>query len=199
MTQKSQVPLLTCSRKACEGCELRGRLLCVADHRDVLDFFLLFAVVFVPFMAGMIIGRFWLGILAWFGLAAVFFGYVEALVLCRHCPHYGEKGFLLRCHANWGLPKVPKFDPRPLTRAEQIVWLLYAGVLALWYVPFFVVSGQWLLLLIISVALVAAVWTVWRTQCNRCYNLSCPMNRVPADVRDKFYENYPVFDRSRKR
>jgi len=49
----------------------------------------------VPFLAGMIIGGFWLGFAAWIGLAALVFGYVEALVLCRHCPHYAEKGFLL--------------------------------------------------------------------------------------------------------
>jgi hypothetical protein len=199
MSEKTQVPLVTCSRKQCEGCELLDKLLCVADYKDVMDFFMLFMVVFVPFMAGMIIGRFWLGIVAWLALAAIFFGYVEALVLCRHCPHYGEKGFLLRCHANYGLPKIPKFDPRPLSKAEQAIWLIYAGVLLLWYVPFFIASGQWVLLIITSVGLVAAAWTLMRTQCGRCYNLSCPINRVPPDVREKFYENYPAFDRARKR
>jgi hypothetical protein len=199
MATKRQVPLVTCSREECEGCGLREKFLCVADLKDVLDFFLLFMVVFVPFMAGMIIGGFWLGIAAWLALAAVFFGYVEALVLCRHCPHYGEKGFLLRCHANWGLPKIPKFDPRPMSKLEKAVWLLYAGVLLLWYVPFFVASGQWLLLLITSVGLVAAVWTVLRTQCSRCYNLSCPVNRVPPETREQFFRNFPAFARAWER
>jgi hypothetical protein len=196
MAAKGQIPLVTCSRKECEGCDIRDRILCVASIKDVIDFFMLFMVMFVPFMAGMIIGQFWLGIIAWFVLAAVFFGYVEALVLCRHCPHYGEPGFLLRCHANWGLPKIPKFSPKPMSKVEKVVWLLYAGVLLLWYVPFFVISGQWLLLLLTTVGLVSSVWTVMRTQCTRCYNLSCPMNRVPPDVREKFFRNYPVFARA---
>jgi hypothetical protein len=193
MSEKQQVPLRTCIRKSCEGCELRDRLLCVADYKDVMDFFVLWMVFFIPFMAGMVIGQFWLGIIAWLALAAIFFGYVEALILCRHCPHYGEKGFLLRCHANYGLPKIPKFSPKPMTKAEQAVWLLYVGVLLLWYVPFFVISGQWLLLLITSFALFAGVWTIMRTQCNRCYHLSCPVNQVPPEVRKKFYENFPAF------
>jgi len=199
MSVKSQVPLQTCSLKQCTGCDLQDKLLCVADRKDIIDFFAIFIVVFIPFMAGMIIGQFWLGILAWLGLAVIFFGYVEAQVLCRHCPHYGEKGFLLRCHANYGLPKIPKFDPRPLSRAEQVIWLLYAGVLVFWYVPFFVISSQWLLLFITSTAIIASFWTIQRTQCNRCYNLSCPVNRVPPEVREKFYERFPVFAEARKK
>jgi hypothetical protein len=41
--------------------------------------------------------------------------------------------------------------------------------------------------------LVVAGWTLQRTQCNRCYNLSCPINRVPDSVKAAFFENYPEF------
>jgi hypothetical protein len=118
--------------------------------------------------------------------------------LCRHCPHYYERGFLLKCHANWGLPKIPKFNPRPMSRIERVVWLIYGAVLLLYYVPFFVISEQWLLLGITSWALIAVSWTMQRTQCTRCYHLSCPANRVPKDVRECFFKNYPAFSRSRK-
>jgi hypothetical protein len=141
----------------------------------------------------MIIGKFWVGLAVWIGLAVLFFGYVEALILCRHCPHYAEEGFLLKCHANSGLPKIPKFDPRPLNRSEQIAWLAYVAVLFLYPVPFFVISQQWLLLVIFLWALFAAAWTVVRTQCTRCYHLSCPANRVPEHVRQEFFKNYPEF------
>jgi hypothetical protein len=90
--------------------------------------------VFIPFFAGMIIGQFWVGLAVWIGLAVLFFGYVEALVLCRHCPHYAEEGFLLKCHANSGLPKIPRFDPRPLSRWEQAIWIGYVAVLFLYSV-----------------------------------------------------------------
>jgi len=90
----------------------------------------------------MIIGKFWVGIMVWFVLAVLFFGYIEALVLCRHCPHYSEEGFLLRCHANWGLPKIPKMKPQPMNSFEKVVWLLYVAALFLYYIPFFVISNN---------------------------------------------------------
>lgn len=182
-----------CARQDCQGCQIDGKLLCIHTGPDLLDFLALVAIVGVPMLAGMIIGQHWLGLAIWFGFCVIFFGYVEALILCRHCPHYAEEGFLLKCHANSGLPKIPKFDPRPLSKVEQIAWLVYAGVICLWYVPFFIVGGQWLLLAITTVSLVSAVWTLLRTQCNRCYNLSCPVNRVPEEVREVFFENYPQF------
>ncbi|MCP4752629.1 MAG: hypothetical protein GY866_17210 [Proteobacteria bacterium] len=29
--------------------------------------------------------------------------------------------------------------------------------------------------------------------CNRCFNLSCPVNRVPEEVKESFFKNYPAF------
>ena len=182
-----------CSSLTCEGCELQDRLMCIHTHADMADFAVLFIVWVIPFLGGMILGRHWWGLAIWAGLAVVFFGYVEALVLCRHCPAYAEPGSTLRCHANAGLPKFPKFSPRPLNRTEQVVWLLYVATLFLWFIPFFISSQQWLLLAINAAATLTFAWTLWRTQCNRCYNLSCPINRVPADVRERFFHHYPAF------
>ncbi len=191
MTQAK--PAAACSRQTCEGCEIRGRLLCVHTPRDVVGFVVLFVIWAIPFFAGMVIGRFWIGLGVWGGLALLFFGYVEQLLLCRHCPHYAELGFFLRCHANWGLPKIPSFNPRPMSRVEGATWLLYGAVLFFYCVPFFVISHQWLLLGITTLALVVAVWLVRRTRCPRCYHLSCPANRLPEDVRAVFLKNYPGF------
>jgi len=191
--RSNKVTAAACSRQTCEGCEIQGKLLCIHTKKDLADFGILFIGWVIPFLAGMIIGGFLIGLVAWVGLAVLFFGYVEALVLCRHCPHYAEKGSWLKCHANWGLPKFPKFDARPLNRAERIVWMVYAAVLFLYHIPFFIVSQQWLLLAITTWALLIACWTVQRTQCTRCYHLSCPVNRVPEDVRREFFKNYPRF------
>ena len=150
----------------------------------------------IPFLAGMILGKHWVGLIIWFGLAVVFFGYVEALILCRHCPHYAEEGFTLRCHANWGLPKIPKFDPKPLSKVEQITWLVYVAVFILWYIPFFVVGQQWLLLGLTTWGVFSAAWTLQHNQCTRCYNLSCPVNRVPDEIRAGFFRNFPEFARA---
>ena len=192
----SKTTAAACSRQTCEGCEIQGKLLCVHTRRDLADFAVLFVVWVIPFLAGMVIGEFWIGLGVWIGFAVLFFGYVEALVLCRHCPHYTEEGFFLRCHANWGLPKIPKFNPGPMNKVEGIIWLLYGAVLFLYYVPFFVISQQWLLLGITTWALIAASWTVQRTQCRRCYHLSCPVNRVPEEIRKGFFKNYPQFSKS---
>jgi hypothetical protein len=182
-----------CTQNSCKGCEIQGKLLCVHTHQDLMDFFVLFMGWAIPFFSGMIIGKFWTGLVVWLVLAILFFGYIEALVLCRHCPHYAEEGFLLRCHANWGLPKIPKIKPQPLNGIEKAVWILYVVALFLYYVPFFIISGQWLLLALTLSALIVAGWTLQRTQCNRCYNLSCPINRVPDDVKDAFFRYYPEF------
>jgi len=182
-----------CSRASCEGCPVEGKLLCVHTGRDLLDFAVLAIAYFIPFVAGMVIGRYWAALGVWLVLAAIFFVLVEALVLCRHCPHYAEEGVTLRCHANYGLPKIPRFDPRPLSRVEKAVFLAYVSLLGFYYLPFFVLSAQWLLLLITTWALLAWGWTLVRTQCTRCYHLSCPLNRVPDDVRQQFFENYPAF------
>lgn len=182
-----------CSRQDCESCEIQGKLLCIHTRKDLIDFFVLFMAWAIPFLAGMINGGYWMGLALWLGLAVLFFGYVEALVLCRHCPHYAEKGFLLRCHANWGLPKIPNFNPRPSHFWEKAIWLSYVALLFLYYIPFFIMSQQWLLLLLTTTALFVSGWTLQRTQCNRCYNLSCPVNRVPDDVKKAFFKNYPVF------
>ncbi|UCC61109.1 MAG: hypothetical protein JSV02_04625 [Dehalococcoidia bacterium] len=187
-----------CSRDTCEGCAIQGKMLCIHTGKDLVDFAVLFITWAVPFFAGMIIGKFWIGLAVWFGLALLFFVYVEALILCRHCPHYAEEGFILRCHANSGFPKIPKFNPRPMGRIEQVIWLLYVAVLFLYYVPFFISSEQWLLLGLTTWALVAVSWTLQRTQCTRCCHLSCPVNRVPDDIRKGFFENYPEFDRAWK-
>jgi hypothetical protein len=182
-----------CLRQDCEGCEIEGKLLCIHTPKDLIDFYVLFIGWAIPFFAGMIIGRFWAGLAIWAVLAVLFFGYIEALVLCRHCPHYAEKGFLLRCHANWGLPKIPGFSPRPLNVREKAIWLFYVAVLFLYYMPFFIIGEQWLLLVLTTTALITAVWTLQRTQCNRCYHMSCPANRVPDDVKKAFFKNYAAF------
>lgn len=167
--------------------------MCVHTRKDLVQFWAIFMVFAIPFFAGMIGGKHWLGLGIWAGLAVIFFGYVEALVLCRHCPHYAEEGFLLQCHANAGLPKIPAFDPHPLNKVEKATWLIYVAVLFLWFVPFFIIGQQWILLVLTSGTAIGSGAVLQKTKCSRCYNLSCPINRVPAEVRWIFFENYPDF------
>lgn len=185
------------SRNSCDGCAVHDKVLCAHTKKDVLEFLILFIAWFIPFVTGMVIGGFWIGLGIWFGLAVLFFGYIEALVLCRHCPHYAEEGFWLRCHANWGLPKIPRLRSHPMTRFEGAIWLLSGALLFLYYIPYFALSHQWLLLGITTLALILAILTMQKTKCNRCYHLSCPGNRVPEDVRSCLRKNFPMLSESR--
>jgi len=193
MSTTQKQPSTACICETCEGCELDERLLCHHTTAEKIDFMVLVIGWFIPFAAGMIIGKHWVGQIVWAALAIIFFGYVEALILCRHCPHYAEPGFFLSCHANAGLPKIPKLDPRPLTRLERIVWVIYVLVLFLYFIPFFIVSQQWVLLVINTWAFILAARMLIRTKCRRCYVVSCPLNRLPDDLRQKVYEHYPEF------
>ncbi len=182
-----------CVRENCEDCEIKGRFICYANPSDLVDFAILFINWFIPFMAGMVMGQFWLGLLGWFLLSFIFFGYIEALLLCRHCPAYAEDGKTLRCHANWGLPKFPKIDPRPMNFGEKVAWLIYVLVLFLYPLPFFYTKGLWLMSLWTIWALFMAVWILQRTQCNKCFMVSCPLNRASDELKEKFYEYFPDY------
>lgn len=185
-----------CVRENCQDCPVQGRLRCLHRLRDYLFFLVLFAAWAAPFLAGMTAGRHWTGLLVWLGLALIFFLYFEALILCRHCPHYLEAGASLRCHANYGLPKIPRFDPRPLRRWEQVLWLIWVAVLFLFHLPFFILDQQWPLLALTTGNLAVIWWIMRLTMCQRCYNLSCPLNRTPGKVREVFFRNYPDFARA---
>lgn len=76
---------------------------------------------------------------------------------------------------------------------EKFVFLGYVAVWGLFYVPFFLMSKQWLLLVITTWAVLIWAWTLLRRQCARCYRVSYPLNRVPADVREDFFHNYRLF------
>jgi hypothetical protein len=65
-----------CSKLECDGCEINGKLLWVHKPKDLIDFYVLFVGWAIPFFAGMIIGRFWVGIVVWVVLAIIFFGYL---------------------------------------------------------------------------------------------------------------------------
>lgn len=166
--------------------------MCIHTKQDLLDFFMIAGNIFVPFFAGMILGKHWYGLLSWFVLAVFFFGYFEALILCRHCPHYNEEGKTLRCHANWGCPKIPEYDPRPMNRTEQIVWLISAAVIMFYWAPFFIIAKQWIFLGWGITSSIVSVYLLLRTSCNKCYMLSCPLNNVPEETRQIFYKYYPL-------
>ena len=77
MEQQAATTAAACSRERCDDCGIQGELICVATPLDLVDFGILFVNWLIPFLVGMIAGAFWLGLVVWTALVALFFGYVD--------------------------------------------------------------------------------------------------------------------------
>jgi hypothetical protein len=184
-------PLAACSRQDCGDCGLASRANCHQGPREITDFLSLAATYFIPFVGGMISGQHFTALLVWAGLAAIFFLFGQQRLICRRCPQYASPRKLLLCHAAPWLPKLPRYHPRPLSFFEHAALVSCTAVLFLYYVPFFIISAQWLLLAVTTWSLLAWAWTVKRQLCSRCINLFCPFNGMPLDSREKLAAAFP--------
>lgn len=185
-------------KTVCEDCSIKNKLQC---HLD-LKYSAMFGVTFFSFFIPAIIGIFKLGIgsiLFYFGLGTwivyliIFFLFWEPQMLCSHCPYYAEGGTnILHCYANGGFFKTASFKPHPMSKFEQIQFVV--GALLIGAIPFvFLIIGKQFLLLGISV-LGFVIWLiVLKTQiCTVCINFSCPFNSVPKEIVDEFLKNNPI-------
>ncbi|MFH1022073.1 MAG: hypothetical protein V1809_01630 [Planctomycetota bacterium] len=173
-----------CGNSVCGGCSVEGRFTCRQNFGDVVDFMAPATLYFLPAIGGMIAGGWGQALAIWGALAAAFFLYVQQKLVCCRCPHYAGSKPFLTCHAAFGLPKFPRYSPRPLGRAGRIFLYAYSAVLFLWPFPLLAMSGQWLLFSVTGGALLSWVWFVQRRLCTRCINLFCPFNRVPQPLRN---------------
>lgn len=183
--QPRRLPIATCAASTCADCALSGRVHCHFRVRD----FVSFMAIALPslFLAAWAIARFRSVFLyAWVALCILFFGLVETRVLCSHCPHYAEPSPLLRCWANWGTPKLWRNRSGALSGLERAI--LYAGFAAVWGspLPFVHVSFGWQGLLVYAIATGGFFAVLRWAFCSRCINVHCPMNRVPAVIRERF-------------
>lgn len=197
----------------CDACGLRAKLHCRWDA-GVLARFLVPASAF-SLVAAFGVGlasyatRAWAMLAAYLAFFVVFFLFVEIRVLCSHCPYYGRDGFTLRCLANHGAPKFWRFRPQAMTRLERAVLILgfaffggfplVAQAYGIWYlaahgsgagpatVP--AAAGAAAATLVALLAFAAVLTSYF---CPRCVNFSCPLNRVPGAVREKYRARNPV-------
>lgn len=184
-------PLATCSAPDCLGCPLPGKLHWHFNGLDLLRFMLM--VFPAGIVGGLGIARindWWL--IPWIGLALSYFGLVEIRVMCSHCPHYAEPGTrTLQCWANYGVPKLWRYRPGPMTGNETLVF--YAGmILVLAYPLAFIVAGaEWLLLGLFAISVAGLAFLMARLMCARCINFACPFNRVNRELRQAFFARNP--------
>jgi len=176
----------------CAHCESRNLLLCRMNYADLIQFILLAFNIFIPAILGMILGGYAVYLIGYAAFWVLFFGFFEIRILCSHCPFYAERGFILHCPANYGLPKFWKYHPEPMIRLERAALLLGLAVLVGYPLPFLVLGRQWVLLFITAYALLLWLFVMQKNVCSRCVNFSCPLNRVPKGVVDDYLRRNQV-------
>jgi hypothetical protein len=183
-------PISTCTAGDCRGCPVAPRVQCHFRLRDFTAFMLVSLPGFCLGVWGILLHADDL-LIPWVVFCGVFFGVVMPRSLCSRCPRYAEPGAILRCWANLGVPKLFKYRPRPLSRIEK--GLLLGGIALTWGIPLVVlaIAGDWLLLLGFSLASGAFYALLRRLFCTRCANFFCPLNRVPLELRARFWELNP--------
>lgn len=179
--------LHTCNDNSCDGCEVSDKLVCHFNGKQLTSFFLLNIPLFLS--AGYIISiqnPFLL--IPWVIFIFFYFGLIEIRVMCSHCPHYAEpETKSLKCWANYGCPKLWKYNPGPMSITEKIIFIL--GLMIIFLPPVFIlwIQKKYLFLLIYIVLLIAWKILLRIFYCKKCINFACPFNSVNNNVKDKFF------------
>lgn len=183
-------PIDTCKRESCGDCEIRPQLHCRFNAGRLALFYL---IVLPSFIIGwmVVIGRSPAAVWTWLAMIVVFFGIVETRILCSHCPHYAASVGIIRCHANFLLPKLWKYRSGPMNGIEKT--LLITGFTAIWGYPagIILLGRNWFLLAAYLLS-VAFFFVMLRLGfCRRCVLFSCPLNRVDSRLKNEFLKPQP--------
>lgn len=168
-----------------------GQLMRTFDRKPLLLFLFGFIVVAIPVVIGLVTAGFGIALLFWIIFLTFFLQVWENRILCSHCPHYASEGRILRCHGNYGLFKLWKYNPGPMSLSEQIQMVVGVSILIGFPFPFLILGQQWLLLIFASLGAIVFGAILFGWLCLRCVNFSCPFNRVPKDVVDSFLKENP--------
>jgi hypothetical protein len=190
-------PISTCASSDCTGCSVTGSIHCHFGPADLFHFYLISLPAFLVGGAGVLAAGL-SPLLIWIGIVVGFFGFVEIRVMCSHCPHYAEEGSTLRCWANYGSPKLWRYRPGPMSRAEDVVF--FCGLALVWGYPlwFFVMGGLWFLLVVYALLTASFFVTLKKFLCSQCMNFACPLNGIPDSARELFWERNPVVEKAWK-
>ncbi len=191
-------PLHTCREERCDGCGVSGKLVCHFNGRQLAVFLTLAVPVFI--LAGFILDKFMpLLLVPWIFFIFVYFGFIEIRVMCSHCPHYAEpQTKYLKCWANYGSPKLWRYNPGPLSFGEEAVF--YAGFAVILVPPIAaaLLLKSYILLSIYLILLAGWLWALNKLYCRHCMNFACPLNHIDQQTRDEFFEKNPVIKKAWK-
>jgi len=190
---------------ACLHCGLHRELNCRIGSSQVRLFvliqapYLLLAVLSLLFVWAVTASGWPLLAFAVVGLA--FLGPVEMRFLCSHCPFYAREGRFLKCMAPNPFPKLWRPRPWPMSGYERLIIAAFSGFILIF--PAAVLAGSIPLLLgrpesrsfllaaaglemALALAALQFCYLMARCFCKNCVNLSCPFNRVPAPLAEKY-------------
>ncbi|MCP4539639.1 MAG: hypothetical protein GY832_21085 [Chloroflexi bacterium] len=188
---KQSMPCAWESISECQDCSIEGSLMCRFDSKDLVSFLINCLPFGVTAIAGTIYAGYGKYLLLWLVYSIFFFFVWEARILCSHCPMWAEEGRVLHCHANYGVVKIWKYRPGPMSKSEQIQFLVGALILIGFPFIFLLLGKETLLVWIGLAAIISAVFNLRKYTCSRCINFSCPMNVVPKSVVDRYLERNP--------
>lgn len=196
---------------ACLECEIEGKLICKTD-KPFRKNFILRHLTFrgTAFLGLIIIGAFlnnwWLTIVYAIGVF-LNFAIIEPRFLCSHCPFYAEKGFILHCNTLYGLPKLWKYRPGPITKTEKVIQIISGGFVDMFPIVAFIygiiimftgsaTSTERIALIGITIILILLMIQlnklIQSEVCPKCPNFSCAMNKVPKSLRDSYIKRNPI-------
>jgi hypothetical protein len=183
-------PLNSCLQSSCEDCPLLDSLHCHFKGVDLAKFLTVVFPAFIIGCVGVYLSGIWFFI-PWIALILIYFGLIEIRVMCSHCPHYAETGSTLKCWANYGMPKLWRYRPGPMSGMEKVIFL--AGLLLIFGYPLvlFGVISNWFLAVLYGLSMVGAYFYMRRSMCSQCMNFACPLNLVDEDRREAFFKRNP--------
>lgn len=186
----------------CDDCQLDQMLFCQPTIKYMLLFGVTAMLAIIPAVIGIYLSTFTtfekvviLG--TWIVYAAFFFNIWESRMICNHCPYYANDAEnVLHCPIDKGKLKTYHYDPGPLSTSEKYQFLIGALILIGYFQPFLVLGGQILYMGLSILGIIVWVIVCQKRVCTDCINLSCPLNRVPKNVRDKFLNQNPIIKKA---
>ena len=188
---KSSLPCTWQPTSECQGCSIEGRLMCRFDSKDLVSFLLNCLPSGIVMIAGTIQAGYGRYLWLWLAYMIFFFFVWEARILCSHCPMWAESGRVLHCHANYGVLKIWKYRPGPMSKSEQIQFAVGALIGGSPPFVFLLLGKEYLLALIGLATIISAAFNLRKHTCSRCINFSCPANAVPKQIMDAYLERNP--------
>lgn len=182
---------LNCSSSKRKRCLLYKDLDCHFHLRNLYLFFFGFVAFGTPAFLGIILSGYDLLVVVWILYMIFFLQIWENRILCSHCPYYAEKGRILRCHANYGLFKLWKYNPHPMSWWEQFQFLIGVGIFVCFPMPWMILGNQFLFLTLSLIGAVVFLLILITKLCTRCVNFSCPLNRVSKETMDRYLTQNP--------